>query len=202
MPDTLSHFCNSGRGCSSSPLWGNAILVGRETDVKAAAFVVSVVLLASSPAGAADKKDKEQAAVFQALLACREVSSTLDRLACYDSKIVTLATAEQHGDILIADRAQIREARNQVFGFGGVRIPFLSGSDSDMPSEVTATLTGLRDLGFGKWEFTLDNGMRWRQTDDDMVYPKVGQSVTVRTAAMGSYMLKVKSRAVRVIRTR
>lgn len=170
--------------------------------MKAAAAIVSIALATSAPALAADKNDKEQANAFRALLACRNVPGTQERLACYDGTVATLETAERRGDVLIADRAQIREARNQVFGFGGVRIPFLSGSDSDMPSEITSTLTGLRDLGFGKWEFTLENGMRWRQTDDDVVYPKVGQIVTVRTAAMGSYMLKVKSRAVRVVRTR
>ena len=171
--------------------------------MRTAAVIGAMILgTTTSAAAPAERSGKEQAGAFRALLECRNVPGATERLACYDSKISALETAEQRGDVVVADREQIREARTQVFGFGGVRIPFLSGADAEMPSEVTSTLSGLRDLGYGKWEFTLENGMRWRQTDDDVVYPKVGQSVTVRAAAMGSYMLKVKNRAVRVIRTR
>lgn len=163
----------------------------------------AVLLLALVPAAASAKDtEKKQAAAFRDLVECRTITDNAARLACFDRSAAALDTAERNGDLVVADKAQIREAKKAVFGYGGIRIPFLSGDDADMPEQIEATITGLRDLGYNRWEITLDNGMRWRQTDDMEIFPKVGTQVTIKTAAMGSYLMKIKSRAIRVMRTR
>ncbi|GAW40910.1 hypothetical protein SH203_01312 [Brevundimonas sp. SH203] len=54
-------------------------------------------------------------------------------------------------------------------------------------------MTSARDLGRGEWLITLDDGSVWRKTDSvDVLFSARRQyPVTVRRAALGSYMMKV-----------
>ncbi|WP_305172590.1 hypothetical protein [Sphingomonas aurea] len=152
-------------------------------------------------AGMAADRPGGQAPVLRALVECRGVADPQARLACYDDKVAVLADAEQAGKVVVADEAQIRQSKKALFGFGTVRLPILGSDDRDTPKQIEAKLVSLRNVGYKKWEFTLDNGMHWRQTDDVEIFPKAGQPVIVKTAAMGSYFLKLPSGTVRVVRT-
>lgn len=165
------------------------------------AVAIAVMIGAAMAAGSAQAAAHQQAKVLRDLADCRAIADNAARLACYDGKVAAVVQAESSGDIVVADKAQIKEAKRALFGFGGVRLPFIGGGDDDnaAPPEITAKLTGARQSGL-RWEFTLDNGMRWRQVDDEEVYPGSGQQVIVKRGAMGSYIMKIKSRAVRVIR--
>lgn len=168
--------------------------------MKAAVMGIVGAMTTLVPVAHADDAKARKAAVFDQLLSCRTIPEPTARLACFDRQISPLAAADEKGELLVADREQVSEARKQMFGFGGVRIPFLSGKNAEMPTQVEAKLSAVRPAGFHRYEFALDNGMRWRQTDDEEIYPKVGQTVIVKAAALGSYMLKIGTRAVRVVR--
>ncbi|WP_294201096.1 hypothetical protein [uncultured Sphingomonas sp.] len=165
-----------------------------------AALAFSMIAIGTAKAAPGRAEFKRDAQAFRALMACRDIANPTDRLQCYDTQSRALSEAADSGKLVVADEAQIKEAKRDLFGFGSIKIPFLSGSDADTPTQVEAVITGLRQLSINKWEFTLDNGMRWRQTDDEAIFPRVGQPVTVKTGAMGSYWLKMKSNAVRVLR--
>ena len=143
---------------------------------------------------------KRDAQAFRALMACRDIHSPTDRLQCFDAQSRALSEAADAGKLVVADEAQIKAAKRDLFGFGSIKIPFLSSNDTEAPPQIEAAITSLRQIGINKWEFSLNNGMRWRQTDDEQIFPKVGQPVTIKGGAMGSYWLKMKSKAVRVLR--
>ncbi len=54
-------------------------------------------------------------------------------------------------------------------------------------------MTNARDLGRGEWIITLDDGSVWRKTDNvvPIFSTRRENPVTVRRAALGSYMMKV-----------
>ena len=101
----------------------------------------------------------------------------------------------------------MRDTRKALFGFGAIHLPIFGNRDGqedkdDVPDAITAKIVRLRDLGYGKYEYVLDNNMRWQQTESSDNEPRIGQEVTIRSAAMGSYFLKVgKQHAVRAMRT-
>lgn len=163
-------------------------------------YAVMIALAAGAVSVQGGKPSETQAPIFKALVDCKSLSDKTQRLACYDSATDALAAAEKTGDVVIADKAQIKQSKRALFGFGTIRLPILGNSDSDQPTQIESTISSVRSIGYNRWEFTLADGMRWRQTDDELIFPASGQSVVVKSAAFGSYMMKIKSKAVRVIR--
>jgi hypothetical protein len=138
------------------------------------------------------------------LVACRAVTAPEARLACYDAAAGALDSAERQGEVVVVDRAQVSAARRQLFGFELPSITlFDSGPAPEKIDSIDTTLTRAVLAGEGKWTFVLADGSTWRQIDSDRVsfQNEAGQSVRVRRASLGSYLLTVgRSRAVRVRR--
>jgi hypothetical protein len=70
---------------------------------------------------------------------------------------------------------------------------------------IETTIARLSQTGFGKWIFVLPDGATWEQIDSRElpIDPKVGNSIKIRKAAMGSYLANVKEQvAIRVKRLR
>ncbi len=159
-----------------------------------------LTLLAMTVPVSAGAQRGEPTPLLKALIECRSRPDAV-RLACYDEKVAALAQAERTGDVVVADQDQIQRSRRAAFGLGNNAASPLPHKDTT-PIRIDARIRSVREIGRGRWEFTLDNDMRWRQSDDEAIFPRAGQSVTVRAAAMGSYMLKLPSRSVRVVRVR
>lgn len=152
-----------------------------------------VIAAAANPALAAPPAAQKRAAVLQGLADCRKLTDGAERLACYDKAAALLDEAETKGDIVVADRAQVREVRRQAFGF---ILPSLNVFDhpGDKPEEadrLTAKVESAVQQGDGKWIIRLEGGQVWRQIDTDELtrYPKAGGTVTISRAMMGSYKL-------------
>lgn len=142
----------------------------------------------------------EVAPIFRAILDCRAITAAEARLACFDKSVAEIETAQRTGDVVIADKRQVRESKRGLFGFGKIRLPIFANDDSEI-TEITAKIQSVRDIGYNKFEYSLDDGSRWRQLEGQMMFPKAGQQVTIKSAALGSYMLKVGNRsAVRAMR--
>ena len=113
--------------------------------------------------------------------------------------------AEKRGDVLVADRAEVRKTKRTLFG---LNLPdfslFRKREDTPEEPEITEIDTTLSGSSYSgrAWTFILADGARWRQTDALTVYePKVGDKVHIRRAAMGSFFLKVgNQRSVRAQR--
>lgn len=129
--------------------------------------------------------------VIQAVTQCRTIESDAARLACFDAAAATLAAA---GEVAIVSRQDVQQNQRRLFGFDvSIVNPFDRTGRAEELQSITATLTSARNLGRGEWIITLDDGSIWRKIDsgDLSLSMRRQYSVTVRRAAMGSYMMKV-----------
>ena len=149
---------------------------------------------------------QERAETLSRLTACRAIADGAARLSCYDTAVSALDSAERQGEVVVMDRAQIGEARRQLFGFEMPAMPRLFGPAGEGVPEVNAietTLQSAPQVADNHWVFRLADGGVWRQIDSDplRIRPRQGDAVRVRKASLGSFLLTVGgSRAVRVRR--
>lgn len=150
----------------------------------------------SNPALAKDKEPVAPPAAYQKLAACKDLADPAARLACYDREVADFAKATAAGDIVIADRATVRETRRGLFGFTLPRINLFGGGkdeDKEEVKEIESTISSARQFGYGSWRITLPDGAVWEQTDSQRLVmdPRTGQKIRIRKAALGSYMVNV-----------
>ncbi|MGZ9114904.1 MAG: hypothetical protein ACXW3K_09805 [Brevundimonas sp.] len=147
---------------------------------------------------------QERAETLSRLTACRAIADSAARLSCYDTAVSALDSAERQGEVVVMDRAQIGEARRQLFGFEMPTLPRLFGDNrADEIDSIETTLQSATEVADNRWIFRLTDGGVWRQIDSDPIRgrPRPGDPVRVRKASMGSFLMTVgDSRAVRVRR--
>jgi len=155
------------------------------------AALAAVPLAAAPPAAI---KAEGRAKALQHLIDCRKIADSAQRLACFDEAAAAIDQAEAKGDIVVVDREQARKVRRQAFGFS---LPSISLFERGEKPEEIATLEGkiaaARQSSPGKWTIRLEDGGTWTQIDTNDVPndPKVGDTVTIRRAAMGSYIMSL-----------
>jgi hypothetical protein len=165
--------------------------------LSALAVLAGSIAAQAAPQPPASLKDR-RAGALEALSACRAVSDPAARLACFDSAASRLDEAEKTGEIVVVDRKQAGEVRRQAFGFA---LPSLALFDKAPGTEkldrVESVLKAARQGPDGKWILQLENGAVWRQTDPEgpARTPRLGMTVSVRSAAMGSYLVSVDGQA-------
>jgi len=150
----------------------------------------------------ADKAPQARAPELQAVVDCRGVADRDARLNCYDAAAAKLDQAEAAGQVVVVDREQVSKVRKDVFG---LTLPSLSifdastrkaagGAGQDL-DHISAVVKGAWRGGDGRWNFELDNGAVWRQTDDSSLAndPRAGSKVEIRKGALGSFFMKVDS---------
>lgn len=171
---------------------------------------LAALLLLAAPsltfAQGAAPADGGRAAQFDALIACRSVADSAERLACYDAAAGQLSEAEKSGDVVVVSRAQAQAARRQAFGFN---LPSLSIFDRGARPEELDRVSGVVDRAYqnseGKWVVVLQDGAVWEQIDRERVgrEPRKGSKADIRRAALGSFFLNLDGqRAVRARRVR
>lgn len=170
--------------------------------VVVALAVMSPVALVVTPLNA---QDQARPTALNALSACRTIADSGDRLACFDRQAAALEEAEKRGDVVVADRAEIRKTKRTLFGLNLPNFSLFSKrAESAEEPEIQEIDTTLSGSGYANrvWTFVLADGARWRQTDALTLFqPKAGDKVHIRRAALGSYFLKVgNQRAVRAQR--
>lgn len=167
------------------------------TKTHAGLAVTGLLLVAAAAAVAAPPptiKTEGRAQALQHLIDCRKIADGAQRLACFDEAAAAIDQAEAKGDIVVVDREQARKVRRQAFGF---TLPSISLFERGEKPEEIATLEGkitaVRQISPGKWTIRLEDGGTWTQIDTNEVPndPKVGDTVTIRRAAMGSYIMSL-----------
>lgn len=147
---------------------------------------------------------QERAETLARVTACRAIADGAARLSCYDAAVTALDSAERQGEVVVMDRAQIGEARRQLFGFEMPSMPRLFGAEGATEIDsIETTLQSATQVADNRWVFRLADGAVWRQIDTDSLRtrPRPGEAVRVRKASLGSFLLTVgDSRAVRVRR--
>jgi hypothetical protein len=165
-------------------------------------LIAPLILLSCFPADArsTDKMPAGPPKALDALIACKNIAQPTDRLACYDKSVAQLQTATAQHDIVVVDRAEVREARHSLFGFNLPSLAIFGSGEKNTSApvveeekEISATIQAARQDGAGNWMVTLDSGAVWHQTDEAVLgyVLKPGMPVTIRRAAFGSYFLRV-----------
>jgi hypothetical protein len=139
-------------------------------------------------------------AALDKLAACRAQTDPAARLACYDETVPGLLAAEKSGDLIVVDKETVTKVQRESFGFNLPSFSFGQKKEQAI-EQVESTLREARKTPAG-WRFVLEDGARWDQIDTESLplAPRPGAKVTIRRAAMGSYMLSVNGRAIRVAR--
>jgi len=165
-------------------------------------LAAAMTTLMAAPAFAAEPAEP---AVIAALKACRAITADAERLACYDKATQSVTKAQESGEVIIIDKQAARAARRQAFG---LELPTLSilekGVDKAETEKLQSVVKSARIDGEQRLVVTLEDGAVWRQIDDTPVGkpPKAGDTIEVRKASMGSYMMKIGSQpAIRVRRS-
>ncbi|MFA7263210.1 MAG: hypothetical protein WC068_09325 [Caulobacter sp.] len=158
------------------------------------ALAAGAAALTLASGGQAADAPKGRAAQLQAVVDCRQQADPTARLACYDAATASLDAAEKAGDVVVVDRAQVREARRAAFGFNFAMPAFMTrDAEPDELDRITATVDSARQDASGKWVIKLSDGAVWRQIDTKRIFkdPRHGSTVEIRSASMGSFFMKI-----------
>jgi hypothetical protein len=159
-------------------------------------FLVISAALALLATTAADARKPIQTATpanVQKLLACRSITDSAQRLACYDRESVGVSQAIASRDLVMIDRARATAAKRSLFGFSIPDFGGLFGGGGDEVKEISSTVTAFARNGYGAWIIRLADGSEWAQTDDAMLGlpPERGQKVVVARGMLGAFFLRL-----------
>jgi hypothetical protein len=175
-------------------------------------IVLCVVWLApcSAPSWAADP--------LAGLLACRDLTDSAARLACFDRETSLLARVPPAAVAAApltapataspATPAAPPLTPEQKFGLSPGTIVAkeeAAGSQAPKETKLQSRITALALAADGRTVFTLDNSQIWRQLEADGtdVMARLGDSVTISRGMLGSFWLQMKTgRGCKVTRLR
>lgn len=173
-----------------------------------------VLLLVGAPALAIAQRGQDapqpRPQSFEAVVRCRAIADPTERLACFDTAVAALQTAQERRDVVMVDRQQVREGRRRLFGLALPRIPIFGGGDDDDDNDQDAvrslesTVSAVSSSG-SQYQVTLADGSVWLQVDNNAlaVAPRAGHRVVVNRGALGSYMMRIMNQpGIRVRRVR
>ena len=158
-----------------------------------ATIVLAAAMAAPAPTGARPPTE------ISAFSACRAIADAGQRLACYDSATQKLEQAISTKELTVLSRTDVSRTRRSLFGFSFPNIPFLGGG-AEVEKELTAKLTRVQSLGYGKFRFRLEDGAVWETTEPENSgdMPSTGEKVTIRRGTLGNYFVLFQNmRAVR-----
>lgn len=163
-------------------------------------------LFAALFAGPAFAQAPATPAQLRDVYACRDIADPAQRLACFDAAVGRLAQAQQSGEFAAIDREGQAEVERDAFGF---RLPSLSrllpfAGDREAapaPQSQQFEIARIVPLANGYHAFVMSNGQRWRQLEAQSARNvRAGQTVTIRRAALGSFLLIPDSGAAHRVR--
>ncbi len=157
-------------------------------------IAVAVIGSISSPVAAKPKFIPGPPAGFERLLACRGLSESAARLACFDREAGAVGEAVARRDIVVVDREAVGKTRRSLFGLALPDLGIFGDDGKDAIKQIDGVVAGVSTNRDGGYVFSLADGSRWTQIDDRpiAIEPRGGDKVVVRKAALGSYMLSVR----------
>lgn len=152
-----------------------------------------------------------QEAPLSKVYACAGIARAEDRLACYDSAVAGLKSAEAAGGVAVVSQAQIAEATKQSFGLNRPAVTDMAKLAPGLkpmaePPEVDsikAGITSAEKKADGKYRFVLDNGQVWDQMESEKVWGinKLPVDAEINKTMIGNFMMKIDgARGIRVRR--
>ncbi len=165
----------------------------------------ALVLTGSGVAFTKDKAAPPAPQAYKDLVQCKEITDSAARLACFDERVGKLEQAAASGELVVSDRATVKEAQRGLFGFKLPSLKLFGGGDDDKDEikSIDGVIATARTFGYGAWRITLQDGSVWEQIDDErpVFDPVKGDRVKVYKAALGTYKMNISSqRAIKVRR--
>jgi hypothetical protein len=143
---------------------GDLDLMTRIYSTAAAAALLLAAVSATHATAAA--VDPGRAGVVKAISDCRKLTDSEARLACYDKAADAFDQAQTKGDIVVVDRAQVRQVTRQSFGFNLPSFTiFQKGSNEPAPENIAVHVAAAEQEPDGKWLLTTDEDTTWKQID-------------------------------------
>ena len=160
------------------------------------AMIMTLAVFASPAAALAKDEPPKRSALLDDLITCRTMTDTTAKLACYDEKVDQIDLAQRNNELIVADEADIQEARKGLFGFSLPKIRLFGGSgdnDSDDIKEIESVITSARQVGYGTWILGLEDGSKWQQVGDRklVLSPKSGSKVRIKKGAITNYWANI-----------
>lgn len=154
------------------------------------------MILAALGGQSAPARAEGPPAPLRALTACRALTEPSARLACFDKASAELETAVAAKSVVVLDRTEVTQTRRSLFGLRLPKLKIFGGGDDEGGEELkelTAKVTEVRPLGYGKFRLVLEDGAPWETTEALGTFarpPAVGDTVNIRRG-MAGYFLKV-----------
>jgi hypothetical protein len=137
------------------------------------------------------------------LRACMDEADDARRLRCYDAEMARQAASTGKAqDSPASAAASAPLTPEDRFGLNDEQARKKQNID-ELPAidRLTATITGLTRRAQGELVLTLSNGQVWAQKQATSFEVKVGEAVTIKSAALGSFLMSTASgRSTRVTR--
>jgi hypothetical protein len=154
--------------------------------------------------------DRAGSQLITDVTACRAITDSAARLACYDGSVAKLADASDKKDVVVLDREEVQKTKRSLFGFELPHLPFFdnAGDSKDKKAsqeftQIEAKITSARQNAAGDWILDLDDNSVWQTTEAPKNDPRSNESIRIRKAAMGSYFGNIAGdRATRMRRIR
>ncbi len=173
-------------------------IIGRRIAGGAAGVFVLGLALAFPAAAKDSAKDvASRAAAFSKVADCRKITDPAARLACFDNTVAALDAAEKSGDVVVVDRAQIHQAKKQVFGLQSIEALniFNRGDKNETIDKITDEITSASQNFDGRWVVVLKGGQVWSQSEAESFYPepRAGDHIEIKRGMLGSYFVKINN---------
>jgi hypothetical protein len=141
--------------------------------------------------------------VYSDIVACRALADAATRLQCYDAASKSLEEATESRQVVLLDQGEVRKTKRSLFGFSLPKIPFFGESDEEQDEEykqIEGEIEAIQALSNGRYQFAVNDAGTWQTTEGSWLILKNGQKFKIKRGAVGSYMLVVNGRAIRVKR--
>ncbi len=145
---------------------------------------------------------------------CRDIPDDVARLACYDAAFARATPAADPVPPAATGKAapaaiappSPQPTPEELFGRDAVAAEALvrEAAGIGRVEAIESTISSVTATAYGKQVVTLGNGQAWTQIDSAAVKLGPGDAVTIRRAALGSYLLIPGNggRSMRVTRSR
>jgi hypothetical protein len=145
-----------------------------------------------------------QVALMESLRQCATKTDSARRLACFDA----LTAKQQRSGSASEQLATPASDRAREFGLGAIELRRQHERagliDSPTMQREEARVVEVREMPYGRHEFTLDNGQLWQQTESELTATiRPGDAITITRGALGSFWIQAgRTVAVRATRIR
>ena len=128
-----------------------------------------------------------------ALLACRSIADSTQRLACYDKTTATISEAVGRQELIVFDREGVRKTKRGLFGLSIPNLGIFDDDEENEISQIESAIISYAHNADGGYIFRLEDGSRWSQADGKpiAIAPRNGDKVVIKKGALGSYTLSV-----------